>query len=44
MVNYQSSNKLSAQASDDLAFIPNALSGLSGVILGWIIANFMGIV
>jgi len=44
MVKYQSSSKLSTQASDNLALIPNAFSGLAGVVLGWIVANFTGII
>ena len=44
MVNYQSSGKLSIQSADDLAFVPKAFSGLTGVVLGLIIANFMGII
>ncbi|MDJ0745289.1 MAG: hypothetical protein QNJ32_18275 [Xenococcaceae cyanobacterium MO_167.B27] len=44
MANYKPSNKVSSKLSNDLAFIPSALAGLAGVAIGWIIANFVGII
>lgn len=44
MVHYKPSKKASSKLSDDLAFVNPALGGLAGVAIGWIIANFIGII
>ena len=44
MVNYKYSNKRSTQTANDLDFIPTAFSGLTGIVLGLIVANFVGII
>ncbi len=44
MVNYNSSKKSSSKLADDLAFLNPFLGGLAGVAIGWIIANFIGII
>ena len=44
MVNNTFSKKLSTQTANDLDFIPNALSGFIGVVLGCIIASYVGII
>ena len=44
MTNYTSSSKVSSKQSDDFAVVSPALGGLAGVAIGWVIANFMGII
>ena len=44
MVSFKPSKKVSSKLSDDLAFVPSAFGGLAGVVIGWIIANFVGII
>ena len=44
MVNSKPSNKVTSTLSNDLAFVSPALGGLTGVAIGLIIANLVGIV
>ena len=44
MENYQPSNTTSSKKSNDLAFVPYTLSGATGVMLGWLIAGYVGII
>ena len=44
MTTYKSSKKASNKLSKDLAFVNPALGALAGVAIGWIIANFTGII
>lgn len=44
MVNYKSSKQSNSKLPDDLAFISPMLGGMVGVAIGWIIANYVGII
>lgn len=44
MVNYKSSKQSNSKLPDDLAFISPMLGGMLGVAIGWIIANYVGII
>ncbi len=44
MVNNTFPKKLSTQTANDLDFIPTALSGFIGVVLGYLIASCVGII